>query len=679
MSKKDYIDAMNEIEPRESLKKETFNKITQNKKRNNSWYPILSLATMLIIIVGIGVPLYNRNISKPEKMEIGKEESKEESSVEENELPKIENFENLYAMLNKMESNGRYYDTIFDNAIMEDIKVSPSIKNETNSEMRENETAEKEHSKTNTQVEGVDEADIVKTDGNYIYYIADNNVTITNVDNDGKLKKISKIDFKEEDINIRELFVRNNKLVVIGNEWTGDSIKPLLADTSDSARRIGGYSNSYTIIKVYDINNKEKPELSRTVKVEGSYLSSRMIDDNVYLMANKYMYSYICRKYEIDELNPEAFKPQYLDTASGDEMKCLEFSDICYIPNSNDSTYLNVVSFNVINDEEANIDSYIGAGEEIYSSEKNLYVTKSKFNYEDKTDTSERTTEIYKFNLIDGKCKFQKSGEVPGTIINQFSMDENGDYFRIATTDNSSWEQKNNTNNLYVLNNELEIVGKVEGLAKGEKIYSVRFMGDRAYMVTFVETDPLFVIDLKDPTNPTVLGELKIPGYSKYLHPYDETHLIGFGENTKVVNYGYGDNVVTDGMKMALFDVTDPTNPKEMYSVDIGEKGTSSELLHNHKALLFSKEKNIIAFPISITKEEYNVKFQGAIVYGLNLEDGFTLKGQISHMQNDYDRYHYENRVERILYINDNLFTLSGSMIKATNMNSMKEVSSVDL
>lgn len=677
MSKKDYIDAMNEIEPRNDLKKETFSKITETKRKQKILYQILSMAAMLIVIVGIGVPIYNRNINKPEILEIGKEErQKEESQLEEN-LPKVENFENLYAMLKKSSDDTEYYRSwevglIESDAVFENATSSP---NSTNDEIK----GKKDYSETNTQVEGVDEADIVKTDGNYIYYITDNKITITNVDKDGNLKEASKIEFKREEINIRELFVRNNKLVVIGNEWNEETIKPLLADTNNSARKIGGYSsNNYTIIKVYDISNKEKPELARTVKVEGSYLSSRMIDDNVYLMANKYMYSYICREHEIDELNPEAFKPKYIDTANGDEMKCLEFSDICYIPNSDDATYLNVVSFNVTNNEEANVDSYIGAGSEIYSSDKNLYVTKVKYNYKE-NEARKVITEIYRFVLTGGKCKFEKAGEVPGSVLNQFSMDESGDYFRIATTDYKSWENKDNTNNLYVLDKELNIVGKVEGLAKGERIYSVRFMGDRAYMVTFVQTDPLFVIDLKDPTNPTVLGELKIPGYSKYLHPYDETHLIGFGENTKVVNYGYGDNVVTDGMKMALFDVTDPTNPKEMYSVDIGEKGTYSELLYDHKALLFSKEKNIIAFPISITKEEYNVKFQGAIVYGLNLEDGFTLKGQISHMQDDYDRYNYENRVERIIYINDNLFTLSGGMIKATNINSMEEVDYIDL
>ena len=242
--------------------------------------------------------------------------------------------------------------------------------------------------------------------------------------------------------------------------------------------------------------------------------------------------------------------------------------------------------------------------------------------------------------------------------------------------------EETKTNNLYVLDENLKTVGSIENLAKGEKIYSVRFVGNKAYMVTFVQTDPLFVIDLSEPTNPILLGELKIPGYSKYLHPYDENHIIGFGENTETKENG---SVITIGMKMALFDVTNPTSPKEMYSIDIGDRGTYSELLYNHKSLLFSKEKNIIAFPISISEEENNyrsnLKFQGAIVYGLDLENGFTLKGQIAHMQitDGYKDYDYTKQVERIIYINNNLYTLSKGIIKVTNMENMEEVETINL
>ena len=357
-------------------------------------------------------------------------------------------------------------------------------------------------------------------------------------------------------------------------------------------------------------------------------------------------------------------------------------------PDSEENSYLNIAGFNINNNEPANIESYLGAGEEIYSSENNLYITKVKYEYKNNIfygyyDNYDVDTYIYKFKLEDSKIVYTNVGSVPGEVLNQFSMDEKDGYFRIATTDSNNWNSDTDTNNMYVLNEKLEVVGKIENLAKGEKIYSVRFMGNRAYMVTFVQTDPLFVIDLSEPTNPVVLGELKIPGYSKYLHPYDETHIIGFGENTTTNKYG---GVVTDGMKMALFDVSNPSNPKELYSVDIGEKGTYSEILNNHKALLFSKEKNIIAFPISIREEEgeYNSKltFQGAIVYGLDLNEGFTLKGTIAHMQiedDEYTDYNYTKEVERIIYIRDSLYTLSEGLVKSTNIETMQEQSSLEL
>lgn len=665
MNKKDYVDAMNEIHPRESLKKETFNKITQSKKRKyNKLYPLMSAAIMVAIIIGIGVPLHNSHPLNENKIEAGKTIE----TVTAEGLPKVENFENLYAMLTKIDNSGGL---VYENSV--DSMITNDATNSTDSSKQE---ASEEYSDTNTQVEGVDEADIVKTDGNYIYYLTKNNLKIVDAQ---KMSVMATVEFDETDFYSSELYVKGDKVIVIGNRYENGrkeySIDSMYTDIMYAP------GTSYTVIKVFDISNRAKPQLARTVEIEGYYLSSRMIDNDIYLMANKSIYAYELKNKDIDELDEKDYKPKYKDTAISDEIKYVEFQDMCYIPNIETANYLNIVSFDVTNNEKANVDTYLGAGSEIYASDKNLYITRVIYNYEEENNYREyeTSTEIYKFNLVEGKCNFDKAGEVPGGVLNQFSMDENGEYFRIATTSNKDWDSENNTNNLYVLNAKLEIIGKVEGLAKGERIYSVRFMGDRAYMVTFVETDPLFVIDLSNPTNPTVLGELKIPGYSKYLHPYDETHIIGFGERTKVVNYGYGDQVITDGMKMALFDVTDPNNPKELYSVDIGERGTYSELLYNHKALLFSKEKNIIAFPISVTEDDYEVTFQGAIVYGLNLEEGFTLKGEISHIEEGYDLYKSGNRVNRIIYINDKLYTLSNDLIKVTDMNTMEELDHIDL
>ena len=642
----------------ETLKKATNTK-KNSKYRYNKIYPIASLAFMCAIIMAIVLP----NKSMAPINEVTDEQTKISQ-----ELPKVENFKNLYAML-KARDTKRYY---IDDMLSVDSITNANSKNETAT----NEVAN-DYSKTNTQVQGVDEADIVKTDGTYIYYLTNEKLTIINTENASQMKEMSTIKF-DETFTPEEIFLNNDKIIVIGKRYEYDKTERKIGIDEDFL-----YPNymdkTYTSAKLYNVKDKTNPTLERTVEVEGDYLTARMIGSNVYIASNKYMYyAYICNTYKSTELNEDDFKPHYLDTATSNETKSINFDCIYYIPEFEDTNYLNIVAFNITNNQEANVESYLGAGEEIYASKENLYVTKTKYDYERKNKTS-ITTEIYKFNLNNANCTFAKAGDVPGSVLNQFSMDECNGYFRIATTDSTSWNSESNTNNLYVLNENLETIGKIEGLAKGERIYSVRFMGNRAYMVTFVETDPLFVIDLSNPTTPTVLGELKIPGYSKYLHPYDETHLIGIGEDTEVVNYGYGDRVVTNGMKMAMFDVTDPNNPQELYNVKIGEKGTYSELLYNHKALLFSKEKNIIAFPISITDNDYKVTFQGAIVYGVSLEKGFELKTKISNSATDYDRYYSRNRVERIIYIKDTLFTLSNGLIKAVDLNTFETKGSIEL
>jgi len=270
-------------------------------------------------------------------------------------------------------------------------------------------------------------------------------------------------------------------------------------------------------------------------------------------------------------------------------------------------------------------------------------------------------------------------------------MDENNSYFRIATTTNLDWNevgQGDTKNNVYVLDSELNLKGKLEDIAIGEKIYSVRFMGDKGYVVTYKNIDPLFVIDLKDVGNPTILGELKIPGFSSYLQPYDENHIIGIGKDTQELD----GRVTEKGVKLSLFDVTDYKNPKEKFSIVIGDAGTYSEVLNNHKALLFSKEKNILAFPISVMKNAEDAAnkglngkqiFQGAYVYNVDLISGFKLRGTITHLSpSDSNREDYESsynrNVERILYINDMLYTISNDVIMANDINTLLEKNRIE-
>jgi uncharacterized secreted protein with C-terminal beta-propeller domain len=283
-------------------------------------------------------------------------------------------------------------------------------------------------------------------------------------------------------------------------------------------------------------------------------------------------------------------------------------------------------------------------------------------------------------------------------------MDEYQGDFRIATTQGEIWrtDEYTSRNSVFILDGNLNITGRLENIAPGEKIYSARFIGDRGYLVTFKTVDPFFVLDLKDPGNPAILGALKIPGYSDYLHPYDENHVIGFGKDTvELSNSGAapGETMAFyTGMKMALFDVTDVNNPVEMFRETIGDRGTDSDLLHNHKALLFDKDKNLLAFPVMVmVVDESQVApdssipqygtfaFQGAYVYNLDLTNGFSMKGRLTHLSvEDYlkaGNYWFDSNknIARVLYINDSLYTLSNSIIMANSLDDLHEIKRLEI
>jgi uncharacterized secreted protein with C-terminal beta-propeller domain len=308
--------------------------------------------------------------------------------------------------------------------------------------------------------------------------------------------------------------------------------------------------------------------------------------------------------------------------------------------------------------------------------------------YEIQQEIERRKSVIHKIRIDQGSIEYETRGEVPGYMLNQFSLDENEGNLRVATT-TQLWLRSRGSqqfNNVYVLDDDLDVIGRLEGLAEDESIYSTRFIGDRLYMVTFKRIDPLFVIDLSDPTEPEVLGELKIPGFSDYLHPYDEDHIIGIGKETEGNQWG---GVSVAGVKLSLFDVSDVGNPKQLDKFEIGERGTESEALRDHKAFLFDKEKNLLVIPIQERDNKfYDGRYyryrvwQGAYVFGLTPEDGFDLKGTITHLEGDEnDRYWYHSpsAVRRSLYMDDVLYTVSASMIKANDIDTVDEIEDVDL
>ena len=593
-----------------------------------------------------------------------------------------------------------------------------------------------EYSATNIQVEGVDEADIVKTDGHYIYTVTKNTINIVKAFPAENAELVSKIKFASS--SPAGLFVNGNKLAVYGSDYSNaqSTILPKM--------RI---RNQYTFLKTYDITDRKNPILERDLSFEGSYTNSRMIKDYIYFVTSRYQYDYGIDPMPVPyilnsgrPINAESEMPVYyfdapyrsqsFVTATGvsisdknqppqSEIYLLDGNQQMYV--SQNHIYITYTRYadeyqltmdvtkeivlprleagdkervqkietadsQVLSEQEkmlkimAVIQRYVESlGDDEQKALETEMKNRVKQKYEDISKELEKTI-IHKIAISEGKLAYQTVGEVTGHILNQFSMDEDNGYFRIATTKSQSWsrfsgesnEPEKSYNNLYILDSSLKVAGKIENLATDERIYSVRFMQGRAYIVTFKQTDPLFVIDVSDPTAPKVLGELKIPGFSNYLHPYDDTMLIGLGKETETNQYGA---VIPKGLKISLFDVADVANPKETAHYTVEGQWSDSGALYDHKAFLFKKDKNLLAIPVTAQKD--SGQFQGAFVFDVT-KNTIALKGQVSHpsAQSGYD---YFSQIKRGLYIENNLYTLSNAYLGINNLADLALIKNIGL
>ena len=464
------------------------------------------------------------------------------------------------------------------------------------------ESSSNNYSTTNVQVENVDEADITKTDGNFIYSISDNNIVITDVQDPQNIRIASKTSISTG--TPQDLILYNSKLVVISADTTSSSLK------------------NNTIVEIYNIENKEAPTKVKSYKLFEPYYTSRCIGNRLYVIAS-------------GKLRKEGNNIVTYYTEDNKQIE-LDLDNMYYLKHIDTDIQTLISTVDLDNPtENIYLQSYLVDISNAYVSENNIYLLNQEYNYhysdstppisslftlkgaigpfiyedddEEEDSYSNRTTYIYKFNIQDdGLIKYDTKTKVSGQTINQFSIDEYDGNLRVALYDN-------NGSKVVVFNNKLEKIGETSYLAPGEKMYSSRFIGNKAYLVTYKTIDPLYVIDLSNPSNPTPLGELKIPGYSTYLHPYDENHLIGIGMETKetVRRDSFGKVISTSasivGMKMALFDVSDVNNPKQLSSTVIGDSRTTSAILTNHKALLFSKEKQLIAIPVNNYEEDFEI------------------------------------------------------------------------
>lgn len=432
---------------------------------------------------------------------------------------------------------------------------------------------------TNTQEQDVDEGDLIKTDGEYLYVTRTNNSVVSIVDiQNNKLEKISQIEI-DADENIQEIYLNDKTLVMVGVAYDNSEI---VTGSARYAVADMAFVAGTSFVKVYDVSNAKEPKFVTEYSQQGQYKSSRMIGTKLYCISTYYVN--VTRDDYKDYCIPE--------TTINGVCEKIPAGCISVIEESKSPTYAVVTTLDISSDTEPKCEAILGNCDNIYASSKGMFLSENDWN-----EKSQQYTKIYRFEYTEAGVRYMCMGKVPGYIKDQFAMSYDGEYFKVATTkDNATvngdatfWSIDDRTNNLYILNNNMQITGKVEGLAKGESIKSVRYIGNTAYVVTFRQTDPLFVIDLSDPKNPTVKGELKITGFSEYLHPITSTLLVGVGQD--------GTESGTNGdCKVSLFDVSDPNKPFEASKVTVsnGSANVHSPVAYNHKCFVKLSENEFV-------------------------------------------------------------------------------------
>jgi uncharacterized secreted protein with C-terminal beta-propeller domain len=616
------------------------------------------------------------------------------------------------------------------------VKMEPAPFNAPELQSGEPQSVYSDFSSTNVQVKNVDEPDYLKNDGKYLYIVNQNWLTIVDAYPGENAKILLKVALDIEQQNLENMFLNGDKLVIF---YYGSSQTYGIAQYDFAPYPIYTQKTFATII---DISDREKPKTVTKYEVDGIYVSSRMIGEIVYLVTNSgidYTNPVLPTIMEDSDMivpdvyrfpNPESsytFNTVTAFDVSGklqnSETFLMGYSNAIYVSEKNlyityqknmPYRYYDTLSqdrfFDVVVpllpqdiqsqilavQKESTLDPYAKWNKissllqdtynKLEKDEKEKLFTQiqaSLEEYDTKMQSDVNRTVIHKIGLDDGNLKYVAHTEVPGYPLNQFSMDESGNRFRIATTSESfSRFGSTQSSNVFVFDENLKQVGSLTKIAPDERIYSARFMDDKLYLVTFKQVDPFFVIDLSA-DSPKILGALKIPGFSNYLQPYDKDHIIGIGRDTKENEWG---GIQTMGIKISMFDVSDFDSPKEVDTILIGDSSVDSEALYDHRALLLNKQKNVMSIPIkgnipSIFDDSkmssQHSYWSGFFVYGFD-DARFVEKGHVSHFI--VDNYNAVYMPARSLYIENNLYTIMDGNIKINDLDNISnEIKNINI
>lgn len=514
------------------------------------------------------------------------------------------------------------------------------------------EAAAPSYSDTNTQVAGIDEGDVVKTDGSYIYVASANHGIIRIIEPNGKeMKAVGQIpdtSTVESARTIQEFYINKDKMTVIRNAYEvvdqgerDGQPQPYGEASADIAYGYGygcfpyrqGKSVTYT--ETFDLTDRSNPKLSGSVCQDGYYYNSRRNGDYVYVFTRHHSDMYAPR----EDIN------KYVPSVNGTTIP----ADCIYMPEQISSTSYLVISTVDMQEPEEPVQAkaIMADGGQFYVSQDYIYAGATKYDFR---ANQYNYTELLKLAYRDGRIGFVAHGTVNGYLNNQFSMDEYRGKLRLVST--LSRNNGKTTNSLYVLDEKLKVCGKIEDLAPDEQIYSARFMGDVAYFVTFRNMDPLFSVDLSDPASPKILGELKITGFSEYLHPYADNLLLGIGREIDPDSGNF------KGLKLSMFDTTSLKDVKEGQKL-VEPNFEYSMAWYNHKSVLIDSGKNLIGF----TTEHYNYDSRNwgvcYVVYSYDPKEGFSQELNFElDTAGDYS-------MTRGLYIGDYLYVVESNQIHA--------------
>ena len=555
MFKDDYKNEIDKIKPDGYIKQKVLKNLKNGQKPKVLKFSRLGTAVaavlcVAIVVSGIGISSQHAiKVTENESITLMKTVKSYDGIYKELEKLKPSFWENAQNRL-----NGFFFGFAKDsNAIDEEYEYAIGTTESTSDGGSSQET---DHSETTTQVEGVDEADIVKTDGRFIYILTQNTggtvIKIVDV-KDGTPKQIESI--SASNMNNQEMYLMGDRLVILGTDYDG----------------------SKTTAIIYDVSDPENAKKIEECSQSGTYNTSRLIGNRLYIISDFYILINEIKKSDTSSFAPEISAKGYNDTLSPE---CIHIYDNCSSP-----TYTVVSAFNIENGEMLSSQSVLGGSYTVYASTSNIITTSME---------SGGITQIARFQLKGDEIKLAAAGSLEGSLLNQFSIDEYKDHFRFVLTDyNVSYKgnytvTNSSVNSLVILDGDLKETGKITNIAPGERVYSVRFMGDTAYFVTFRQVDPLFSVEVSDPHNPKIIGALKIPGFSNYLFPYGDGKLLGLGRNADEYTGRTG------SIKLSMFDISDPANVTESDKTDVN--ADYSAALYNHKAVLCDYNKNIISF-----------------------------------------------------------------------------------